>query len=139
MQDSTSCSYGHLEAVDLPFEETVTRLEAGLKNEGFGVLCTIDIQAKMKEKLGIDFPRYVILGACNPPIARQALEEEFFLGLLLPCNALVCERGGRVYAGVVDADKMLSVVGKPGLESMAADVNRRLRRALGSVRRSSAA
>jgi uncharacterized protein (DUF302 family) len=133
MQDSTSCSYGHLAMVDLPFEEAVTRLEAGLKNEGFGVLCTIDIQAKLKEKLGIDFPRYMILGACNPPIARQALEQEFFLGLLLPCNAVVCERDGRVYVGVVDADKMLSIVGNPSMESMAADVNQRLRRVLAGV------
>ena len=133
MQDFLSCSYGHLATVDLPFEQALARLEAGLKSEGFGVLCTIDIQAKLKEKLGVEFPRYVILGACNPPIARQALEDEFFLGLLLPCNAVVCERDGKVYVGVVDADKMLSIVGKPSMEPMAADVNQRLRRVLAGV------
>lgn len=139
MQHSTTCSYGHLAAVGLPFGEALTRLEAALKHEGFGVLCTIDIEAKMKEKLGIEFPRYVILGACNPPIARQALEQEFFVGLLLPCNAVVCERDGRVYVGIVDAERMLSIVDKPSMESMAADVNQRRRRVLAGVTRAAAA
>ena len=95
------------------------RLEAGLKSEGFGVLCKIDIQAKLKEKLGVEFPRYVILGACNPPLAYQALQQEIDLGLLLPCNAVVYERDGAVFAGAVDAAKMLSIVGNPAMEPMA--------------------
>ena len=111
----------------------MARMEAGLKNEGFGVLCKIDIQAKMKEKLGVEFPRYVILGACNPPLAYQALQEEINLGLLLPCNAVVYERDGQVYVGVVDAEKMLSVVGNPGMEQMARDVNRKLRSVVNSI------
>ena len=77
------------------------------------MLCQIDIQAKLKEKLGIDFPRYTILGACNPPLAHQALQEEINLGLLLPCNAVVYERGSQIHVGMVDAVKMLSVVGIP--------------------------
>jgi uncharacterized protein (DUF302 family) len=133
MQTPKDIEYGFIAAVDLPFEEAVTRLEAGLKQEGFGVLCHIDIQAKLKEKLGVEFPRYVILGACNPPLAHQALRQEINLGLLLPCNAVVYERDGRVYAGVVDAAKMLSVVGNPAMEEMARGVNEKLRRALNSV------
>lgn len=125
--------YGHVVAVDLPFEDAVRRLEAGLKAEGFGVLCSIDIQAKMKEKLGVEFPRYVILGACNPPLALQALQQEINLGLLLPCNAVVYEQSGKVYAGVVDAARMLSVVGNPAMEPMAQQVNQRLRRAVDSL------
>jgi uncharacterized protein (DUF302 family) len=123
--------------VDLPFEDAVARMEAGLKNEGFGVLCKIDIQAKLKEKLGVEFPRYVILGACNPPLAYQALQEEINLGLLLPCNAVVYEHNGQVHVGVVDAEKMLSVVGNPGMEQMARDVNRKLRSVVNNIVRPS--
>ena len=137
MQASKSQEYGYVARVDLPFEDAVARMEAGLKNEGFGVLCKIDIQAKLKEKLGVEFPRYVILGACNPPLAYQALQEEINLGLLLPCNAVVYERDGQVYVGVVDAEKMLSVVGNPGMEPMARDVNRKLRSVVNKIVRPS--
>ena len=133
VQASKSQEYGYVARVDLPFEDAVARMEAGLKNEGFGVLCKIDIQAKLKEKLGVEFPRYVILGACNPPLAYQALQEEINLGLLLPCNAVVYERNGQVYVGVVDAEKMLSVVGNPGMEPMARDVNRKLRSVVNNI------
>ena len=134
MQTAKKLEYGYVSAVNLPFETAVERLEAGLKSEGFGVLCRIDIQAKLKEKLGIEFPRYVILGACNPPLAYQALQEEVNLGLLLPCNAVVYERDGRVWVGAVDAARMLSIVGNPAMETMAGDVNQRLRRAVNSVK-----
>ena len=137
MQASRSQEYGYVATVNLPFEDAVARMEAGLKNEGFGVLCKIDIQAKLKEKLGVEFPRYVILGACNPPLAYQALQEEINLGLLLPCNAIVYERNGQVYVGVVDAEKMLSVVGNPGMEPMARDVNRKLRSVVNNIVRPS--
>jgi uncharacterized protein (DUF302 family) len=119
--------------VDLAFEDAVTRLEAALKNEGFGVLCKIDIQAKLKEKLGVEFPPYLILGACNPALAYQALQEEINLGLLLPCNAVVYERDGQVWAGAVDAVKMLSIVGNPAMDAIARNANDMLRRAVDSV------
>lgn len=133
MQPLQALNYGYVVPVNLPFDQAVERLEQGLKQEGFGVLCRIDIQAKLKEKLGVDFPRYIILGACNPPIAHQALQQEFNLGLLLPCNAVVYEREGRTYAGVVDAAKMLAIVGDSSLEQMAQSVNEKLRRALDCV------
>ncbi len=133
MPTSQDLEYGYVAKVDIPFDDAVARLEAGLKSEGFGVLCAIDIQAKLKEKLGVEFPRYVILGACNPPLAYQALQQEINLGLLLPCNAIVYERDGSVFAGAVDAAKMLSVVGNPAMEAVAGDVNARLRRAVDSV------
>jgi uncharacterized protein (DUF302 family) len=137
VQASKSQEYGYVATVDLPFEDAVARMEAGLKNEGFGILCKIDIQAKLKEKLGVEFPRYVILGACNPPLAYQALQEEINLGLLLPCNAVVYERNGQVHVGVVDAEKMLSVVGNPGMEQMARDVNKKLRSVVNNIVRPS--
>src|SRR5664279_2380341 len=113
MQASRGIEYGYVQNVSLPFDQAVGQMEAALKAEGFGVLCQIDIQGKLKEKLGIEFPRYVILGACNPPLAYQALQQEINLGLLLPCNAVVYERNGEVTVGTVDAAKMLSVVGNP--------------------------
>jgi uncharacterized protein (DUF302 family) len=132
-QTGETIGYGYVREVALEFEEAVTKIEAALKTEGFGILCQIDIQAKLKEKLGVEFPRYLILGACNPPIAFQALQEEINLGLLLPCNAVVYEQGGRIHVGVVDAVKMLSVVGNPAMETMARQVNEKLRRAVDLV------
>jgi uncharacterized protein (DUF302 family) len=133
MQISKTIEYGYVREVPLEFEEAVTRIEAALKTEGFGILCQIDIQAKLKEKLGIEFPRYLILGACNPAIAHHALQEEINLGLLLPCNAVVYEQGNLIHVGVVDAAKMLSVVGNPAMEAMARQVNEKLRRAVDRV------
>jgi uncharacterized protein (DUF302 family) len=131
--DMTSTSYGYMRAVNLTFADAVSKAESALKQEGFGVLCQIDIQAKLREKLGVDFPRYVILGACNPPIANLALREEFDLGLLLPCNVVVYEREGQVSVGAVDAVRMLSIVGKPEMEPLARQVNEKLRRAIDNV------
>jgi len=81
----------------------------------------------LARKAGSGVPRYVILGACNPPLAHEALKQEFNLGLLLPCNAIVYEKDGQTWAGTVDAAKMLSVVGNPEMNPMAEDVNRKLR------------
>jgi uncharacterized protein (DUF302 family) len=139
VRTSQDLDYGYVLSVDTSFEDAVERLEASLKSEGFGVLCKIDIQAKLKEKLRVGFPRYVILGACNPPLAYQALQQEINLGLLLPCNAVVYERDGAVFAGAVDAAKMLSVVGNPAMEPMAKEVKQRLRRAVDSVTRAASA
>jgi uncharacterized protein (DUF302 family) len=133
MQAASAIQYGYVRDVALPFEEAIAKTEAALKAEGFGVLCHIDIQAKLKEKLGVDFPRYVILGACNPPIAHQALQQEINLGLLLPCNVVVYEQGEEVRVGAVDAVKLLSVVGNTAMEGMARQVNEKLRRAVDSV------
>ncbi|HJT86932.1 MAG TPA: DUF302 domain-containing protein [Bryobacteraceae bacterium] len=133
MNVTTSLEYGYVLPVAQPFESAVERTEAALKTEGFGVLCQIDIQAKMREKLGVEFPRYVILGACNPPLAHQALQQEINLGLLLPCNAVVYEADGRVFVGVVDAARMLSLVGNPSLRPLAEKVNQSLRRVVDAV------
>jgi uncharacterized protein (DUF302 family) len=125
--------YGYVRRVPLSFHQAVAKAEAALKEEGFGVLCQIDIQAKLKEKLGVDFPQYVILGACNPPLAHHALQREIDLGLLLPCNVIVYQQGEEIRVGAVDAVKMLSIVGNPGMEPMARQVNEKLRRAIDSI------
>lgn len=109
-----------------PFAETVERVRAELHAEGFGVLCEIDVQATLKEKLGVDGEPYLILGACNPPLAHHALEAEPDLGALLPCNVVVYERGGQTTVSAVDAERMLSIVGNDALMPIAADVRQRL-------------
>ena len=133
MQPSKTTNYGDVRTTKLRFDEALAQMEVVLKKEGFGVLCQIDIQAKLKEKLGVDFPRYVILGTRNPPLAQQALQKDINLGLLLPCNTVVYEDGGQVHVGAVDALRMLSVANDPDMEGLAREVNEKLRRALDTV------
>ena len=111
---------------DRPFADAVERVRDELKTEGFGVLCEIDVQATLKEKLGVDGEPYVILGACNPPLAHQALTAEPELGTLLPCNVVVYERDGATHISAVDAARMLSLVDNDALAPVAADVRTRL-------------
>ena len=126
-------SYGYSRTLDIPYAQAVERAREALKAEGFGVLCEIDIKEKLREKLGVDFRNYVILGACNPPLAYQTLQEEIDIGLLLPCNVIVYEESGRSVVAAVDAAKMLSVVGNSKLESTAGLVNEKLRRVIDSL------
>jgi len=137
MQDSDKhllpIDYGYGRAVGLTLDRAIERITETLKEEGFGVLSRIDVHDKLKEKLNVDFPGYVILGACNPPIAYQSLQAEPNLGLLLPCNVVVYESGGETVVAGIDAVKMLSIVGNPALEAAAVQVNEKLRRAVDRV------
>src|SRR6266508_1748625 len=108
------------------FDEAVERVREELKAEGFGVLCEIDVQATLREKLGVEGERYLILGACNPPLAHRALEAEPELGTLLPCNVVVYERDGETHISAIDAAPMLSLVGNGDLAPIAAEVRKRL-------------
>jgi uncharacterized protein (DUF302 family) len=108
------------------FISAVERVRAELKEEGFGVLCEIDVQATLGEKLGAETEPYVILGACNPSLAHQALTAEAELGALLPCNVVVYERDGATHIAAVDADRMLSIVGNDELQPIAAQVREKL-------------
>jgi uncharacterized protein (DUF302 family) len=110
----------------LPLADAVARVREELKVEGFGVLTEIDVQATLKEKLDIDGQPYVILGACNPSLAHQALEAEPDLGVLLPCNVVVYERGGVTHVSAVDAERMLSIVENDELVLVAEEVRDRL-------------
>ncbi len=132
-QQPQHSKYGFSKTVDLPYAEAVEKTRDALKEEGFGVLCEIDIKGKLKEKLGVDFRNYVILGACNPPLAYETLQQEINIGLLLPCNVIVYEENGRTVVSAVDAAKMLSVVDNPKLESTAGKVNEKLRRVIDSL------
>ena len=119
--------YTLTETTPLPYDEAVERVRAELKAEGFGVLCEIDVQATMREKLGVEGEPYLILGACNPPLAHQALQAEPDLGVLLPCNVVVYRRGGETRISAVDPERMLSIVENGELASVATEVKGRLR------------
>lgn len=128
--------FGFSKTVALPFEQALEKTRAALQTEGFGVLSEIDIQGKLQEKLGVEFRRYTILGACNPPLAYKALREEIDLGLLLPCNVVVYEgeEAGETVVAAVDAEAMLAVAGGgETLREVSAEVNERLRRVLDKI------
>lgn len=128
--------YGFSRTVDLTFDQAIEKTRAALKEEGFGVLSEIDIKEKLKEKLDVDFRRYTILGACNPPLAYKTLQEEINIGLLLPCNVVVYEadEAGKSVVAAVDAKAMLSVVGNNAtLNQVASEVNERLQRVISSL------
>ena len=125
--------YGFTRTVDLPFETAVQRVTEELRNQGFGVLTTIDVKETLKQKLNVEFTRYVILGACNPPLAHRALELEMNIGLLLPCNVIVYEKEGKTVVGAFDPMMMVPLVGKAEMGSIAADVKQRLEAVLAGI------
>jgi len=135
-------SYYLSETVDAEFDETVEVVRELLADEGFGVLCEIDVQATLQEKLGIEeFRDYLILGACNPPLAHQAMQAEVPLGTLLPCNVVVyAGDDGRTVVAAVDPETLLSVVdGGEDLDEVAADVRERFGRILADLTAATAA
>jgi uncharacterized protein (DUF302 family) len=123
---STATGYTLTTTTTAPFADAVERVRAELKEEGFGVLCEIDVQSTLHEKLGVEQEPYTILGACNPPLAHQALSAEPELGTLLPCNVVVYTRDGETHISAVDADRMLSMVGNDELQPIAARVRDKL-------------
>ncbi len=121
--------------VGLGFSDAVPQVKEALAAEGFGVLTEIDVRATMKKKLDVDTGRdYVILGACNPPLAHRALSAEPAIGLLLPCNVVVTvDEGGDAVVSAIHPVEMFSVVNRPELASVAEEVKGRLTRALDAL------
>jgi uncharacterized protein (DUF302 family) len=119
-------SYTLSATTETPFEQTVERVRDELKAEGFGVLCEIDVQATLNEKLGVEQEPYLILGACNPPLAHRALSAEPELGTLLPCNIVVYQANDTTHISAIDAERMLSLVENPELAPIAAQVRAKL-------------
>ncbi|WP_436926081.1 DUF302 domain-containing protein [Halosimplex amylolyticum] len=116
------------------FDDVVDATIAALEDEGFGVLCDIDIQATLEEKLGEEFRQYRILGACNPPLAHEGLTEEIELGALLPCNIIVYETDdGDIVVSAVDPQQLVGIADNDALDSIATEVTERFERVLAAV------
>ena len=116
------------------YDAAVQRATAALKEEGFGVLTTIDAKETFRQKLNVDFRRYVILGACNPPLAHRALSIDLDVGLLLPCNVIVYEQDGGAVVSLVDPLVMLGVIVNPALEVVANEARAKLQRVAEKLR-----
>jgi uncharacterized protein (DUF302 family) len=125
--------YGFSRVVSHSYDRAVERVTEELQKEGFGVLTTIDVKETLRKKLGVDFPRYVILGACNPPLAHRALQAEEQIGLLLPCNVIVYDRGGETVVGAFDPMMMATVLEKEAMRLIAEEVRRKLERVVAAV------
>lgn len=115
-------NYGFVKKIDLSFDDALERVESELKKEGFGILTTIDVKDKFKEKLDIDFPRYTILGACNPKLAHEAIAAEWDIGLLLPCNVIVYEKDDGIYTGIIRPTQAMAMIDNDELRKNAEHV-----------------
>jgi uncharacterized protein (DUF302 family) len=126
-------SYGTSITLDVPFPEAVTRVRAALKEQGFGVLTEIDVTATLQAKLGEQIEDYVILGACNPPLAYRALGIDRRIGLLLPCNVVVRATADGTIVEALDPQIMATLAGRPDLKPVADEAAQRLADALASL------
>jgi uncharacterized protein (DUF302 family) len=126
-------SYAISTTVEKPYAETVEAVKAALGEQGFGVLTEIDMQATLKKKLDVDIAPQVILGACRPPLAYQALQAEPSIGLLLPCNVVVREADGGTVVEAVDPQTMVQMTDNGELQSVADEARQRLEKALASL------
>jgi len=126
--------FGFGKPVDMAFDDAIDKVTAELQAEGFGIMSDIDVASKMKEKLGKDMPPYRILGACNPPLADQAISAIPDIGLLLPCNVVVREDDdGKVTVGFMDPEAVLALVGRAEVEPLAKEVKLRLERVMATL------
>lgn len=127
-------AYGLSAPVSADYEQAIEQITAALKEEGFGILTTIDVKETLRQKLGVeDFERYVILGACNPQLAYRAFTAETEIGLLLPCNVIVYERNGQTHVAAMDPISALGLVDNEGLAEVAKEARARLERALSKL------
>jgi uncharacterized protein (DUF302 family) len=125
--------YYFAKTLDAPFEEVVDRAVAALKQRGFGVLTKIDVRGTLKEKIGVEFRPYVILGACNPRMAHQALQAEDKIGTMLPCNVVVQEIGGKIEVAAVDPVASMQAIQNEQLGAIASNVRDELKAAVQSL------
>jgi uncharacterized protein (DUF302 family) len=127
-------AFGIRKTLDLGFDEALAKIPEALKAEGFGVLTEIDVQATLKKKLDVDFRRYRILGACNPPFAHRALQHSLDVGMLMPCNVIVYETDeGNAVVSAVDPMQTMAAQGDPGIRPLAEEVRLKLQRVVDSL------
>lgn len=125
--------YGYSKKVDVPFDEAVKKVTETLAGEGFGVLTTIDVKATMKQKLGLEYENYTILGACNPTFAHKALEAEKEIGLLLPCNVIVYQTDTDVHVSAMLPTAAMSAVENDAIAHVAQEVENKLKRVVDAM------
>ncbi len=125
--------YGYKREVNLPYETAVRQVTAELKKAGFGVPSQIDVRALLKEKLNVDFDNYIILGACNPPFAYQVLQAEPDIGLMMPCNIIVYEKGGKTFVTGVLPTLSMSMTGNEKLRDIAEQVEQKLKTVIDNI------
>jgi uncharacterized protein (DUF302 family) len=125
--------YGFSKITDLAFDEAVERVTDELKEEGFGILTTIDVQETMKKKLNVEFPKYIILGACNPPFAHKALQAEKEIGLFLPCNIIVYDKEGKTNIAVFNPMVITKIIENADILAVAEEMKIRLERVIAAV------
>jgi uncharacterized protein (DUF302 family) len=125
--------YGYKKQLNTAFPEAVEKTREALAKEGFGILTEIDVKATLKKKLDVDYDNYVILGACNPPFAYQALQAEKDIGLLLPCNVIVYDVDGKTYASAILPTVAMSMVDKPELAVIAQAVEEKLKNVINAL------
>jgi uncharacterized protein (DUF302 family) len=126
-------NYGIAVRTALPFAEAAARVRDALSEQGFGTLTEIDVQATLREKLGQEMDQYLILGACNPKLAHQALATDISIGLLLPCNVVIRSDAGQTVVEALDPQTMVTVTGEPALKPVAEQAASRLRAALAAL------
>ncbi|PIN78946.1 ABC transporter ATP-binding protein [Candidatus Woesearchaeota archaeon CG10_big_fil_rev_8_21_14_0_10_34_8] len=119
--------------VDMSYEEAIEKVKIELKKEGFGVLTTIDVKAKLKEKLNVDFDNYIILGACNPLMAHKALSVERDIGVFLPCNVVIYDMGGNTFVTAINPGPTMSVVKNKDLDCVADEVEEKLKKVINRI------
>jgi uncharacterized protein (DUF302 family) len=125
--------YGYKKSVDLPYEQAVKKTKEELKKEGFGVLTEIDVEETLKKKLDVNFNKYVILGACNPPFAFKSLQAELDIGLMLPCNVIVYENEDKIFVSAILPTEAMSMIKKKELREVAEQVEEKLKRVIDNV------
>ena len=120
--------------LNISIDEAVNRVTEALKDEGFGIVSRIDMHDKFKEKLGVDFKKYIILGACNPPFAYKALQAEDKIGAMLPCNVVVQEKGdNQIEVAAIEPMTSMQAVGNPSLATIASEITAKLHRVVDGV------
>ncbi|MGM0461921.1 MAG: DUF302 domain-containing protein [Fibrobacterota bacterium] len=129
----STTDYGYGKKVSVPFDEAKDNITEELKKEGFGILTEIDVQATLKKKLDVDFNRYAILGACNPPNALKALQAEIEIGLMLPCNVIVYEKEGSVFVSAVQPAVAMGMIDNDELKEIAESIGKKLRKSIDSL------
>jgi uncharacterized protein (DUF302 family) len=133
MEVKKMINYGFTKEINTSFEETVDNATNELKKEGFGILTQINVTEKFKEKLGIDFKKYIILGACNPPSAHKAILVEENIGLMLPCNVVIYERQEKTVVSMIKPTVAMKMIGNVELEQIATTIERKLKKVFDAI------